>query len=460
MARNIPLFIAFRVLFNARFYYPVFAVIQLDYGLSMTQFALLNAIWAVSIVVLEVPSGALADRFGRRRLVVAASVLMVVEMALIAFVPLGNATLVFWVWVLNRILSGAAEAAASGADEALAYDSLPEESRLERWPRVLSRLMMLSSLAFVVAMLVGAASYDAAFINRILAGLGSSLELESATVMRFPVYLTLASALATVAVALMMREAPKEDRGETIEDRGGKSGSRPPGTLHPVANPPRLFGDVMEAGRWVLGHPLVFALLLAALVHDSLVRLFITTSSQYYRLIEIPEAWFGVIGAALAALGILTPKIAEYLVRRRSRVANYVVVSVLLLIGLAGASLALPLWGVAAMLFVRVGMTFLNYFSSHYLNAEVDSRRRATVLSFKGLALNLGFGALSLAYAGLLGALTRAEGSPGVEGAPSAEPYAMGLLWFPFVFALMVAGFYAKWGSALRGAGGLAAKRE
>ena len=62
MPRNIPLFIAFRLLFNARFYYPVFAVIQLDYGLTMAQFAILNAVWAVSIVVLKVPSGALADR--------------------------------------------------------------------------------------------------------------------------------------------------------------------------------------------------------------------------------------------------------------------------------------------------------------------------------------------------------------------------------------------------------------
>ena len=30
MSRNLPLFIIFRLLFNARFYYPVFAVIQLD----------------------------------------------------------------------------------------------------------------------------------------------------------------------------------------------------------------------------------------------------------------------------------------------------------------------------------------------------------------------------------------------------------------------------------------------
>ena len=44
MPRNLPLFIAFRLLFNARYYYPVFAVIQLDYGLTLPQFAILNTI--------------------------------------------------------------------------------------------------------------------------------------------------------------------------------------------------------------------------------------------------------------------------------------------------------------------------------------------------------------------------------------------------------------------------------
>ncbi len=53
LSRNIPLFIAFRVLFNARWYYPVLAVLFLDFGLSIEQYALLNVAWAVAIVGLE-----------------------------------------------------------------------------------------------------------------------------------------------------------------------------------------------------------------------------------------------------------------------------------------------------------------------------------------------------------------------------------------------------------------------
>ncbi|MCP3896253.1 MAG: MFS transporter, partial [Bacteroides sp.] len=52
--RNVKLFIAFRIFFNARFYYPVFTILFLDFGLTISQFALLNAVWAATIVILEV----------------------------------------------------------------------------------------------------------------------------------------------------------------------------------------------------------------------------------------------------------------------------------------------------------------------------------------------------------------------------------------------------------------------
>ncbi|EKD35486.1 MAG: hypothetical protein ACD_75C01891G0001, partial [uncultured bacterium] len=36
---NIRLFVAFRTFFNARFYYPVFTILFLDFGLTIEQFA-------------------------------------------------------------------------------------------------------------------------------------------------------------------------------------------------------------------------------------------------------------------------------------------------------------------------------------------------------------------------------------------------------------------------------------
>lgn len=376
MPRNIPLFIAFRLLFNARFYYPIFAVLQLDYGLTMAQFAILNAVWAVSIVLLEVPSGALADKLGRRPMIIIASVLMILEMSLIAFVPFGNANLIFWVWVLNRILSGAAEASASGADEALAYDSLPEGEQEAQWPKVLARLMTFSSCAFVVAMLVGGAVYDHSFLNNLL---GTDFAKE--TVIRFPIYLTLISALIALPISLLMKEPVTQS-----EDLASDS----------------LWTSIHKTGGWIIGTPIVFALILAALVHDTLVRLFLTMNSEYYRLIDLPESSFGIIGAGFAAMGILMPRLARRMVEKGRLATNYLWVSIFTFLGLLGIAQAWQYYGVLVVVLFSASFGLLNFFSSHYLNAKVDSRQRATVLSFKGLALNIGFGMTSLLFAALL----------------------------------------------------------
>lgn len=73
-------------------------ILFLEFGITLEQFGLLNAAWAAVIVLLEVPSGALADLVGRRRLLVAAAVLMVVEMLLLCLVPVPA------VWVSPTLL--------------------------------------------------------------------------------------------------------------------------------------------------------------------------------------------------------------------------------------------------------------------------------------------------------------------------------------------------------------------
>ena len=86
--RNLQAFTFFRIFFSARFYYPVFALLFLDFGLSLEQFGILNAVWAATIVFCEVPSGALADTIGRRNLLITAGLCMFVEMGVLLLAPI------------------------------------------------------------------------------------------------------------------------------------------------------------------------------------------------------------------------------------------------------------------------------------------------------------------------------------------------------------------------------------
>lgn len=412
--RNCRQFVQFRVLFNSRFYYPVLAILFLDLGLSATEYTLLNFVWALVIVFAEVPAGALADRIGRRPLVVAAAACMVAEMAVLGLAPQNAGLLLLLFCLVNRILSGLAEALASGADEALAYDALAAEGRGGEWPRVLARVMHWQSVGMVIAMLVGSAVYDPDLLNRLASAAGLAFQFDQDTTLRFPVYLNLIAALAVLVVALGMREPARA--GEVA-----------------LATAKQALRQVLEAGAWIARSPLALFVIVGGLLIDSVIRVFLTFGSAYFRLIDLPEASYGLIGAALAGIGVVVSPLAHRLVVSGSVLRSYGVLAALALFGLVGVALQIPLWGVAFALPLAAAIGAVGFAVSHYLNAAVDSRHRATVLSFKGLAFNLGYGFVSLLFALALRAW-RDTGSAadGLAGALALLP-----VWFAFSVLLL-----------------------
>ncbi len=436
--QNVRLFILFRVLFNARFYYPVFSILFLDFGLTLSQFAILNVVWAATIVLCEVPSGALADSIGRRNLLVFAGSLMVIEIALWAFVPRSNLSLLFWVFVLNRILSGMAEAAASGADEALAYDSLQQQGNVEDWGLVLERQIQFQSAGFVIAMTLGGVLYDPELLQRLAAIVGLPFEFNRETCLRLPIYFTLATALLTLLTTLQMREL---DKDVSRQDEIGRQSIR-------VA-----FRLVWQAGRWIFRTPFVLALLLFGLLYDSVIRMVLTMASQYYRIIEIPEAVFGLLGSALALFGFIIPGLARRLSENRSPLYNLLLIAGGILLGLLGMCFVWPWVGVLPALLLFSNLYLIGFFLSHYLNRATRSEQRATVLSFKGLFMNLGYGGIGILYSLLLVSLrqqNRQLQPDVVEAVLKNQVFTDSLPWFVGYFTTLVTLLLFLYGRALR----------
>jgi MFS family permease len=422
--KNIRRFMAFRVFFNARFYYPVFSILFLDFGLSLSQFAVLNALWAATIVLCEVPSGAMADAMGRRKLLVFAGALMVVEMVLFAFAPRGNPALLFTFLLANRILSGTAEACASGADEALAFDALKREGDIAQWGRVLEVQMRIQAVGFIIVMIVGGAVYDVALVQRASDVLGLGIMVTRDTTLRFPIYLSLLMAICALVTALKITDTP----GETCPENADCSKS--------ILNGFRL---TLQTAQWIVKTPFVFIVILTGFAFDSAVRMVITMGSQYYRLIQIPEAFFGIIGSSVALMGFFIPRIARRLTERHTPLFNLGLMAVLVFSGLIGMSFFFPFFGLVPALVLFSNMFFLNFFLSHYLNRAANSDQRATVLSFKGLALNLGYGFIGILYSLLLAFLRSREQALHTELAGDALKnfvFMASMAWFPGYLAV------------------------
>ncbi|MDZ8120498.1 MFS transporter [Pontiella agarivorans] len=409
---NVRRFITFRLLFNARFYYPVFAVIFLDFGMTLDQFAMLNAIWAATIILAEVPSGALSDLMGRKKLLILTSGLMVAEMAVWAFAPRGNPALLFWLLALNRVLSGLGEAAASGSDEALVYESLEDAGMQDQWSRVLESVTKWRSAAFMFAMIIGGLVYDPTLLSA-----WTGLEISKEFTVRLPLFLTFITSILCWINCLGFHESARPDKEEQLAVGDA-------------------FRQTVQAGRWIFQTPFALVVILAGAFLDSVIRMFITLNSEYYRLIHYPEFALGLIGAGMSLLNFVIAPLARKLVDHKTPGRVFVIALLLGIAGFTGASFFIPFLGVVFMILLSAAFSITAFAISFYLNRITTNSIRATVLSFKGMALNLGYGFIGIVYAQLLKFL---ENNRSIE-AGSDEMFIAGAQYFPPYFLIGAVG--------------------
>lgn len=388
--RNARLYVLFTTLYNARAYYPVLAVFFTDLGLSLERFVFLNLVWALAIFVLEVPSGALADTLGRKKLLVFSAALMVVEMAILLVAPQDGGALLFAMCIANRLLSGTSEAAASGADEAIAYESLPEEDRAGAWDEVLAAAMRWRAAGFLIAMSLGALLYDPRWVP--------GLEIPVEIARRLPVAVVFVQALVCLGIALRFEETSRP---------GGKAGER-------CASAFRL---TMRTARMAFTTRSVALVILGGLLIDSVARNFATVNSEYYRLIGYPEWAFGLIGSAVAVLNWFVPGIARRMNRRFSTMTTLAVCGGLAVLALALIAPAWRWFGLLPSMLLMSLLGLVGFTVSRHLHAAADSEQRATLLSVRGLAFNLGYGAFSLAFSLLLAGLRQTAGDDAFRAA-------------------------------------------
>lgn len=409
---NVRFYAWFTILYNARAYYPIFAIFFLDLGLSRGQFLTFNAIWAATIFLLEVPSGALADTIGRKKLLIAAAVMMMLEMALLLFAPQNGGWVLLMMVIINRILSGASEASASGADQALAYDTLQKEGEDHKWDEVLASVMTLRSAANFTAMILGSLLYDPSILAKVIPPLAN---LDQSLTLRLPIALVFLQGVACFFLARRMRDIETDT------------------TERPSLR--KAFATTLSAGKWVFTTPLALMVVLGGVLADAFTRNFATLTSDYFRFIQIPEWLFGMIGAIFAIVGIFMPKIAKRLSQRLTT-RNHLLVIITWAIGaLILLGQAWPYWGIIPAVLTMLVLSWTDFLCSSELNKLADSSQRATILSIKGLIFNLGYGLASLSFACTV---TRFE----KVGYAENEAFQATLLWQPAVLTVLLIAFF------------------
>ncbi|MEW2552047.1 MFS transporter [Streptomyces zhihengii] len=130
--------------------YPLYALLFAEHGLSTAEISSLFALWSLTGLVAEVPSGVWADLVSRRLMLVAGPCLTGAGFALWSLAPSYGA------FAAGFVLWGVGGSLRSGAYEALAHDELERLGAASRYARVMGRAAAWSMAATAAATAVAA----------------------------------------------------------------------------------------------------------------------------------------------------------------------------------------------------------------------------------------------------------------------------------------------------------------
>lgn len=194
LARNVPLSFVYAFLMDFSMTAPIWVLYLRDErGFSMTQITFLEVPLFLVIVFAEVPTGAVADRYGRRISLVLASAILAVSMYVYGVAD--DYALI----LVSNLAWALAFSFRSGADTAMLYDSLSALGRAGEFQRTIGRLWALRSAAALGGLLLGA-------------------PIAAATSYSFAIVLTAAIVAVAMGVALFMHEKPREAVAESAEN--------------------------------------------------------------------------------------------------------------------------------------------------------------------------------------------------------------------------------------------------
>ena len=368
-ARNIPIYYLFQFATGFLIWVPVWIIfLQDERGLSLTQVGLMEAVFWFTMFIAEVPTGAIADRFGRRISLALGGFLFTIGTFM--FVMLEG----FLGLALSYVIMAGSMTLYSGSGHALLFDTLRTLGRTREYEKHMGR-----SEAMMTGALLGAALFGGPMAG--LWGLETVFLIGAAT-MAFAGF-----------IALLLREPPR------TEAEFGEDG------LHaaPISASDAAAGDHSPQGfvSYILGgfrivlrrRPVLWMIVLAGIVTVAfeMPNFFVQPFLREHGL--SPEGgildgmtWSALIVPGFAAMSVGSLLASPFVARVGERRALSILI-------FGGAFLFVPLLlfnhlSIIAPIAILGGIhAAIRPIATGYINRRIRSDQRATVLSIYELTM-------------------------------------------------------------------------
>jgi predicted MFS family arabinose efflux permease len=341
-----------------------------SHGLSATELMTLNTVFCVAAVLLEVPTGALADRLGRRPVLTAGA--LVSALSCLVFVACPSSF--GWLALANG-LAALSMTCISGADSAFLFDFLGWGGRGETYQRAetLSSAIKLGTTA--VGGLAGwalvAREHDLSMLYTITALLGC-------------------------AAALLALSLPEPWRKDRQQRRSGRRASERLSATAPRSALRDLVGHGARASALVWNRRDLLWLMVLSAALFPVLRVGIFLDQPFVELLGYSTSSLGLVFAAKDLVAAVAAGLTAVLLARLGEPRLLTVLPLVTLVALVGMMFADAPAGVALVLLPTFAFGVYTPLVRIFVNGRLEGcRDRATVLSTEGMARRFGFAIFS-----------------------------------------------------------------
>ena len=340
---NIPRLYIIKISKWFMLYMPIVVLFYESNGLQMKDIMVLQAIYSIMIVVLEIPSGYMADVWGRKKTILTGAVLGAAGF-MIYGVSYG-----FMGFMVAQIILGIGQSLVSGADSAMLYDSLLENGREKMYGRYEGRITSLGNLAEAAAALF-------------------SILLVTVS-LRTPYYGQIIVACIAIPAAMTLRE-PVQHKQLVNRD----------------------FREILEISRFaVFGNKLLRRNILFSAFIGCATLTMAWFAQKFFEFSGIDKIWFGLLWAALnitVALSSFFAYRTEMLLGPRRTI---ILISLAIPLGYIGLSLSGLVPGLIILFLFYLVRGYATPVLKDYINRVTSSEIRATVLSVRNFFIRIIF---------------------------------------------------------------------
>jgi MFS family permease len=319
---------------------PVVAIFYLDKGLSFTDIMLLQSACWISSFIFEVPSGAFADKFGRKLSILIGVLLQIISLLIFVF---GNN---YFEFLIGEMIFGVGIALISGADSAMIYDYLLEQKRENEFNKIQGHAMFLQFMLGAFANIVAGFCY------------------------KFSPELPYLIATGNVILGGLFISFFKEVRNYK---KDGK---------HSI----KQYSEQIKDGfLYILTHKKLRALTIFTFCFFAFYRSSHWFYQPYMQTTDVPVEYFGLFYAGMNLVAAISSKYNSLflkITKGKTLVSLSLVFSLTyIFMGIVGRQ-----WGMAASYVQQVIRGVQGPIIEKYINKHAPSNKRATIISFNALS--------------------------------------------------------------------------